>query len=128
MAYHLSERDLATLEEMQHNVGSVEASFLIKKSKIKLEKPEKKVTIKEESSSYFEVKLDTLIKIMETMMDKMTIVDRQAEPSKRNLNYRRQQQSQFQNKQKEQKNQDPQGQIKTPFQQNYTQGPKDDEE
>ena len=62
------------------------------------------------------------------MMDKMTIADRQAKPSIRNPNYRGQQQSQFRNKQKEQKNQDPQGQVRTPFKQNCTQGLKEDEE
>lgn len=50
------------------------------------------------------------------------------EPSIRNPNYRGQQQSQLRNKKKEHKNKDPQGQIRTPFQQNYTQGLKEDEE
>jgi len=61
----------------------VEVNFLIKKSKIKPKKPKKKVTIKEESSSSsFSVKLDTLIKTMERMMDRITIDDRQVKPSK----------------------------------------------
>eukprot|EP00253_Pinus_taeda_P016840 PITA_16840 len=51
MAYQIRERDPATLEEMQRNAISVEANFLIKKSKIKPEKLDKKVTIMEESSS-----------------------------------------------------------------------------
>lgn len=128
MTYQLRERDRTNLEEIKHNAISVEANLLIKKSKIKLEKPEKKVTVKEEPSSSSEGKLDTLIKTMERMMERMTISNRQVEPLIRNLNYRGQQQSQFRNKQKEQKNQDPQGQIRKPFQQNYTQGSKYDEE
>lgn len=86
MVYHLRERDPATLEEMKRNAISVEANLLIKKSKIKSEKPEKKVTIKEESSSSSEVKLDTLNKTMERMIDRMTIADRKVEPSIRNPN------------------------------------------
>jgi len=80
---------------MQRNAVSVEANFLINKSKTKLEK---KVSFKEESSSSSNVKLDTLIKIMERMMDKMSIVDRKAEPSVRNPNYRGLQQQQLRNK------------------------------
>jgi len=101
---------------MQHNAVSLEANLLIKKSKLKLEKLGKKVTIEEETSSSFDGKLDTLIKTMERMMDKITIADRQIEPSIRNQNYR----DKFRNKQKEQQTQDPQGQVRTPFQQNYT--------
>jgi len=56
--------------------------MLIKKSKTKPMKLEKKVTIKEESSSSSDVKHDTLIKTME----RMTIVDREAEPLIRNSN------------------------------------------
>lgn len=57
MAYHLRERDLATIEEMQQNAVSIEANLLIKKSKSKLERIEKKVVFKEEPSSYLDVKL-----------------------------------------------------------------------
>jgi len=67
-------------------------------SKIKPKKPENKVTIKEESSSSSEVKLDTLINTMEIMMEKMTIACRQVDPLIRNLNYNGQQQSHFRNK------------------------------
>lgn len=85
MAYQLRERHLATVAEMKRNVVSVEANLLIKKSKLK---PEKKVTIKEESSSSFDGKLNTLIKKMEIMIDIITIAERQAKPSTRNPNYR----------------------------------------
>lgn len=72
MAYQLRERDLATLEEMKRNVVSVEANLLNNKSKLKLEK---KFTIKEESSSSYDGKLDTLIKTIEIMMERMNIAD-----------------------------------------------------
>lgn len=72
--YQLRERDPAALEEMHKNIMSVDANLMIKKSKIK---PEKKFTIKEESSSS-DGKLDTLIKTMERMIDKKTIADQQA--------------------------------------------------
>jgi len=45
MAYKLRERDLVTLEEMKNRAVSVEANLMIKKSQLKHEKPEKKVTI-----------------------------------------------------------------------------------
>lgn len=70
-----SERDPATLEEMQQNAVSVEANLLIKKSKSKPESTENKVVFKEESSSSLDVKLDTLIKTMERMMDRISITD-----------------------------------------------------
>lgn len=88
MASQLRERDPGTLKEMQRNAVSVEANMLIKKSKTKLERPEKKVVFKEEPFSYSDVKLDTLIKTMEIMMDIMCIIDRQAKPSIRNPNFR----------------------------------------
>ena len=62
------------------------------------------------------------------MMDKISIIDRQDEPSVRNPNFRGQQQQKFRNRQKEQWNQDPQGQVRAPFQQNYTEGQEEDEE
>jgi len=98
MAYHLKERDPATLEEMLRNAVSVEANLFIKKSKSKDERTEKKFVFKEEPSPYLDVKLDTLIKTMEIMMDRMSIKDRKEEPSVRNLNFRGQQQQQLRNR------------------------------
>ena len=68
---------------------SMEANLIIKKSKIKTEKM---VTIKEETSTSSEGKLDTLIKTMEKMMDKMAITERQGETSFRNPNFKGQNQ------------------------------------
>lgn len=96
MAYQLKEKDPATLEEMQLNAISVENNLLIKKSKSNPERTEKKVVFKEPSSSS-DVKFDALIKTMETMMDTISITDRQAEPSVRNLSFHGQQQQQFRN-------------------------------
>ena len=106
MAYHISERNPSNLEEIQRNVVSMEANFIIEKSKIKTKKI---VTIKEETSTSSEGKLDTLIKTLEKMMDKISIIDRQAEPSIRNPNFRGQnQQPQYRIKEREQRGQDPQ--------------------
>lgn len=79
MAYQIRERDPTTLEEMQWNAISVEANFLIKKSKSKPERVEKIVVFREEPGSSSNEKLDSLIKTMERMMDKISITDRQAE-------------------------------------------------
>lgn len=58
---------------MQSNVFKVEANLLSKKSKLKTER---RVTIKEEpSSSSSDLKIDNLVKTMEIMMERMTVVD-----------------------------------------------------
>lgn len=75
MAYKLKERDPTTLEEMQWNVVSVEANLLIKKSKSKHARTKKKFVFKEEASSSLDVNLDTLIKTMEKMMDRISITN-----------------------------------------------------
>ena len=68
MAYQLRERDLATLEDMQKIVVSVEANLLAKRARTKTEK---KVTIKEEASSS-----DQVLRKLEKMFDRLTIVDK----------------------------------------------------
>lgn len=60
---------------MQKNVVSVEAKLLAKKSMLR---SKKRVTIKEEPSSSSNVKLDTLVKIMERMLEIMAFTDRAA--------------------------------------------------
>ena len=57
MAYQLRERELTTMEDMQKIVVSVEANLLSKRARAKAEK---KVTVKEESSS-----MDQLLKKVE---------------------------------------------------------------
>ena len=85
MEYKLRERNPATLEDMQKNSVSVATNLSIKKSKMK---GERKVTIKEEASSSFEVKFDTLIRTIERMVDKISITERQSEAQVRNHNIR----------------------------------------
>ena len=65
MAYQLRERDLGTLEDMQKIAVSVEANLLSKRARTKAEK---KVTVKEEVSTSYQV----LCK-MENMFDRLTI-------------------------------------------------------
>jgi hypothetical protein len=89
---------------MQKNAVSVEVNLHIKRSKTKTEK---KVTIKEEPSTSSEGKLDSLIKTMERMMDKMSIKEKSTEPLIINPNYRgQQQQNQYRVRQRE-RGQDP---------------------
>lgn len=92
MAYQLWERDPATLEEMQNNAVSVEENLMIKKFQWNHEKLEKKVTVKEETSSSTNLKLDALIRTMERMANRMINSDRLQVPQVRNLNFRNQQQ------------------------------------
>lgn len=66
----------------------MEANLIIKKCQLKHEKPEKKVTIKEEPSSSTNIKLDALIRTMERMADWMINSDRPQEPQVINLNFR----------------------------------------
>ena len=119
MSYQLRERNPATLVEMKINVVSVEANFLAKEVKLRTEK---QVTIKEQSSSPSDVKLDTLVKTMERMMERMTLTDKisprepQGVPQVRNPNLRRQQP---QIKQRDPINPVDQQQIRLPFQESY---------
>lgn len=104
MAYQLRERNLATLEDMQNNFVSLEANLLAEKSKLKTKIM---VTIKEETSTSSDVKLDTLVKTMDNMMERMTLGDRaiarepQGGPQIKNPNFRR---HQIQIKQREKRN------------------------
>jgi len=107
---------------MQKIVVSVEANLLAKRARTKTEK---KVTIKEEASTS-----DHLLRKLENMFDRFTIVDK-PETHVRNPNFYGQQQPQFRTKKWEQRAQDPssQQQVKKPLQHNYVRGieSKDDE-
>jgi L-rhamnose mutarotase len=118
MSYQLRERNLATLEEMQRDVVSVEANLLAKRARIRTKK---RVTIKEEpSTSSADAKIDSLVRTMEMMMDRLDIADRtaprenQPDPQIINPNFRR---NQPQIRQREQRG--PYQQIQPPFQENY---------
>lgn len=88
MAYQLREWDPTTLEDMQNNAVSVEANLMIKKSQLKHEKLEKRVTMKEEPSSSTNLKLDALVKTMDRMADQMINSDRTQESQVTNPTFR----------------------------------------
>lgn len=75
ISYQLRERDPTTLEEMKENSLKVEDHLLAKQAKLKYEK---RVTIKEEasSSSSIDYKIDSLLRKMEKMIDRISITDR----------------------------------------------------
>jgi hypothetical protein len=74
MSYQLRERNVATLEDMQKSVVSVEANLLARRAR---QKTERRVTIKEEpSTSSSDAKLDSLARAMEKMMERLTVTDR----------------------------------------------------
>lgn len=93
MAYQLRERYPTTLEEVQANALKVEANLLAKKAKLKTER---RVTIKEEHSpsSSSNYKIDNLLKTIERMIERISIIDRaprrenQPTPQIKNLNFR----------------------------------------
>lgn len=72
MAYQLWDRHPNTLEDMKNNVVSVEENLLAKRERMR---SEKRVTMKEEAST-LDVKMDTLIRTMERMVDQLSITDR----------------------------------------------------
>ena len=82
--------DPTTLKDMQNNAVSVEANLMIKKSQLKHEKLEKRVTIKEEPSTSTNLKLHALIKTMDRMVNLMINSTRYLEPQVRNPNLRNQ--------------------------------------
>ena len=121
MSYQLRERNSTTLEEMQRDVVSVEANLLTKRARLRYMK---RVSIKEEpSTSSFDAKLDKLVRNMERMMEIITIDDRDAprenqlDPQIKNPNFRRNP-PQIKQRDKRDPN-DPQQEIRPPFQESY---------
>ena len=92
MAYQLREREPATMEDMQKIAVSVEANLLTKRARAKAEK---KVTVKEESSS-----VDQLLRKVEQMLERVKLD--KPEPQVRNPNFRGQQQPQYRIRQRDQ--------------------------
>ena len=78
MVYQLRERDPTTLEDMQKIAVSVEANLLAKRARARFEK---KVTIKEESSSS-----DQVLRKVEKMLNRMKLD--KSELQIRNPNFR----------------------------------------
>lgn len=89
-AYELCEQDPTAPEDMQKNVVSVEANLLAKRERMRSNKT---VTMKEEAST-LDVKMDTLIQMMERMVYRFSITDKPT-PQIRNPNFRGQQPPQF---------------------------------
>ena len=76
MAYQLRERNSSTLEEIQKDVVSVEANMLAKRARLR---NERRVTIKEEpSTSFDDAKIDSLIRTIERMMERINLNERVA--------------------------------------------------
>lgn len=98
MAYQLRERNPTTLEHMQTKAVNVEANLPRKRARAR---NERSVIIKDEpSTSFSDAKMDTLIRNIERMVDRISITERQLEVI--NPNYRGQQQPQLRIKQREQ--------------------------
>jgi len=74
MSYQLRERNLVILEEIQRNAVSVEANLLANRARLKIER---RATIKEEpTSSSSCASLDTLVKTMEIMMERISLTEK----------------------------------------------------
>jgi hypothetical protein len=74
MSYQLRERNSTTLEDMQKSAISVEANLLAKRA---CQRSERRITIKEEpSTSTSDSKLDSLVREMERMMERLTVLER----------------------------------------------------
>jgi len=69
MEFHMRERNLETLEDMQNSAVDVEANLLIRRAKLKEEEMK---NIDPEESTSLEVKLDILVSAVEEMMQKIT--------------------------------------------------------
>jgi hypothetical protein len=93
MSYQLRERNFATLEDMQKSAISVEANLLVKRAR---QRSERRVTIKEEPSmSTTDSKLDSMVKTLELLMERVNVSDRNPmrdntpTPQVQNPNFRR---------------------------------------
>jgi len=74
MSYQLRERNSVTLEDMQKSAVSVEANLLARRAR---KRTKRRVTIKEEPSmSSSDAKLDSIVRTMERMMERITINDK----------------------------------------------------
>jgi hypothetical protein len=74
MSYQLRERNDATLEDMQKCAISVEANLLAKRAR---QRSERRVMIKEEpSTSTTDSKLDSVVRTLELLIERMSISDR----------------------------------------------------
>jgi hypothetical protein len=125
MSYQLRERNYVTLEDMQKSAVSVEANLLARRAR---QRTERRVTIKEDPSmSSSDAKLDSIVRSMERMMERLTIADinppreNQPAPQIRNPNFRRNPTQIRQRDLRDQREKrGPDQQIRPPLQENYT--------
>jgi hypothetical protein len=124
MSYQLRERNFSTLEDMQKSAVNVEANLLARRSR---QRTKRRVTIKEEpSTSTSDTKIDSLVRTVDIMMDRLQINDKnsprenQPTPQIRNPNFMR---NPPQIKEREPKDQREQRgidhDIRPPLQENY---------
>lgn len=74
MSCQLRERNSQTLEAMQRDVMSVEASLQAKRGRMKMER---RVMIRvEASTSIADAKIDSLVRTMEKMMERISLIER----------------------------------------------------
>lgn len=91
MAYRVRERNPPTLEEMKSVAVSVEENLLAKRARFR---NERRGTAKDETSP-FDIKIDSLIKSMERLIDRIENMERkpqwdnQQAPPVRNPNFRK---------------------------------------
>ena len=123
-SYQLRERNPKTLGQMQNNVVSADAKLLAKRA---IMRNERRVTIKDESST-LDIKIDSLAKTMERMMDRLENMERkpkwdnQQGPQIRNPNFRKNPNT---GKWREVVSDQ---QIRPPFQENYAESSHQNEE
>jgi len=109
MSYQLRERNSQILEGMQRDVVSIEANLQAKRARMRIEK---RVTFREEAFTFVaEAKIDSLVRTMERMMERININKNTPTQENRNPNPTRNPQH---NKQR-----GPDQQIRPPFQENY---------
>jgi len=108
------------MEDMQKIAINVEANLLSKRARAKAEK---KITIKEESSS-----MDQLLKKVEQMLERVKLD--KPKPQVRNPNFCGQHQPQYRIRLKDQRNQEQAAKqpVQTPLLQNFVHGPESDED
>jgi hypothetical protein len=74
MSYQLRERNSVTLEDMHKSAVSVEANLLARRAR---QRTKRRVTIKEyPTTSSSDAKLESIVRTMEMMMERLTVVDR----------------------------------------------------
>jgi len=118
MSYQIREINSPTLEEIQRSFVSVEANLQAKRAKMRTER---QLTFKEEAStSATEAKIDSLVRTMEIMMERISINDRNVPRENPPVQQNRNPNPRRNTPQIRQRNQrGSHQQIRLPFQENY---------